>query len=121
MFHHLTYAPRQTLEPKGYVGSTLSVNNNMGDCKPVSMPMDAGLCLSHDHDSKIDQEHIFTQSVNYGGALASLQYLSYTIHPDIAYSVGQLASFTSNPGVAHWSAIKHLLYITACTAGKKII
>jgi hypothetical protein len=44
-----------------------------------------------------------------GGAIGSLQYLSCTTRPDIAYTVGQLASFTSDPGVAHWHAIKHLL------------
>jgi hypothetical protein len=48
------------------------------------------------------------QSIDYGGAIGSLQYLSYTSRPDIAYTVGQLASFTSDPGVAHWNTIKHL-------------
>ena len=48
------------------------------------------------------------QSVDYGGAIGSLQYLSCTTRPDIAYTVGQLASFTSDPGVAHWNAMKHL-------------
>jgi hypothetical protein len=49
------------------------------------------------------------RSVDYGGTIGSLQYLSCTTRPDIAYTVGQLASFTSDPGVAHWHAIKHLL------------
>ena len=26
----------------------------------------------------------------------------------LMYTVGQLASFTSDPGVAHWNVIKHL-------------
>ena len=47
-------------------------------------------------------------SVDYGSAIGSLQYLSCTTRPDIAFAVGQLASFTSDPGVAHWNAIKHL-------------
>ena len=47
-------------------------------------------------------------SVNYGATIGSLQYLSCTTHPDIAYSVGQLAFFTTNPGIAHWTAVKHL-------------
>ena len=47
-------------------------------------------------------------SVNYGGTIGSLQYLSCTTRPDIAYTVSQLASFTSDPGVAHWNVIKHL-------------
>ena len=48
------------------------------------------------------------RSVDYGGAIGSLQYLSCTTCPDITFAVGQLASFTSDPGVAHWNAIKHL-------------
>ena len=48
------------------------------------------------------------QSIDYGGAIGSLQYLSCTTRPDIAYTVGQLAFFTSDSGVAHWNAIKHL-------------
>ena len=55
-------------------------------------------------------------SINYGGAIGSLQYLSCTTRPDIAYTVGQLTSFTSDPGVAHWNMIKHLFqYIRGTT------
>ena len=28
-------------------------------------------------------------------------------HPDIAYTVGVLVQFNSNPGMAHWKATKH--------------
>ena len=38
----------------------------------------------------------------------SNMYLSCTTRPDITYIVGQLTSFTSDPGVAHWNTIKHL-------------
>ena len=48
------------------------------------------------------------RSVHYGAAIGSLQYLSCTTRPDIAYSVGQLASFSTTPGIAHWTAVKHL-------------
>jgi hypothetical protein len=61
------------------------------------------------------------RSVDYGGAIGSLQYLSCTTRPDIAYTVGQLASFTSDPGVAHWHAIKHLLRYIKGTMAYAII
>ena len=48
---------------------------NMGDCKPVSTPMDSGLCLSHDQSLKTTQEHDSMRSVDYGSAIGSLQYL----------------------------------------------
>ena len=47
-------------------------------------------------------------SVDYGGAIGLLQYLLYITHPDIAFAVGQFASFTFDPGVVHWNAMKHL-------------
>ena len=59
--------------------------------------------------SYLTEERAFMRSVDYGAAIGSLQYLCCTTCPDIAYTVGQLASFTADPGVAHWHAIKHLL------------
>ena len=35
-------------------------------------------------------------------------YLAVATRPDIAYSVGVLARFNSNPGMEHWKAAKHL-------------
>jgi hypothetical protein len=30
------------------------------------------------------------------------------MRPDISYAIGVLSHFTSNPGPAHWKAVKHL-------------
>lgn len=88
----------------------------MADSKPVSTPMNPGLCLLTNQSPRTAKEHAFIKSINYGGAIGSLQYLSCTTCPDIIYTVGQLASFTANPGVAHWSTIKHLFcYIKGTT------
>ena len=35
-------------------------------------------------------------------------YLATSTRPDIAYTVSKLACFNSNPGKAHWAAVKHL-------------
>ena len=80
----------------------------MADSKPVSMPMTPGLCLFRKQSPRTAEERTFMQFVGYGGTIGSLQYLSCTTHPDIAYTVSQLISFTSDPGVAHWNTIKHL-------------
>ena len=34
--------------------------------------------------------------------------MAVSTRPDIAYVVGVLARFSSNPGLAHWAAVKHL-------------
>ena len=44
----------------------------------------------------------------YREAVGSLMYLAIATRPDIAYAVGVLARFSSNPGLAHWAAVKHL-------------
>ena len=101
--HSLTISQRQ------YCINMLS-HFNMADCKPVMTPMEPGLCLSCDQSPRTAEECNFMHSVDYGGAIGSLQYLSCTTRPDIAFAVGQLTLFTSDPGVAHWNAIKHLFH-----------
>ena len=83
---------------------------NMANYKPIMTPMEPGLCLSHDQSPRTAEEHNSMHSVDYGGAIGSLQYLSCTTQPDIIFAVGQLTSFTSDPGIAHWNAIKHLFH-----------
>ena len=41
--------------------------------------------------------------------LYTLMYLAIATRPDIAYAVGVLSRFSSNPGMAHWKAVKHLM------------
>jgi hypothetical protein len=49
------------------------------------------------------------KSIPYLAAVGALMYLATSTRPDIAYAVGYLARFNSNPGIAHWNAVKHLL------------
>ena len=51
---------------------------NMANCKPVMTPMEPGLCLLCNQSPRTAEEHNFMCSVNYGGAIGSLQYLSCT-------------------------------------------
>ena len=46
--------------------------------------------------------------VPYLSAVGSLMYLAICSRPDIAYTVSLLAQFNSNPGKAHWQAVRHL-------------
>ena len=49
------------------------------------------------------------QKIPYLTAIGSLMYLATMTQPDIAYTAGILARFGTNPGIAHWGAVKHLL------------
>ena len=46
------------------------------------------------------------KKVPYQSAVGSLMYAMLCTRPDIAYAVGVVSRFMSNPGEAHWSAVK---------------
>ena len=81
----------------------------LSNANPVSTPMDPGSKLSTSMAPQSEDDVIFMNSVPYINAVGSLMYLAITSRPDIAYSVGVLARFNSNPGPLHWKAVKHLL------------
>ena len=56
----------------------------------------------------------------YINAVGALQYLAVATRPDIAYSVGVLCRFNSNPGVQHWKAVKHLFRYLKSTLDLKL-
>jgi hypothetical protein len=68
-----------------------------------------------------DEDVAFMKSVPYINAVGSLMYLAITSRPDIAYSVGVLARFNSNPGPLHWKAVKHLLRYCKGTMDIKLV
>jgi len=42
----------------------------------------------------------------YTTTIGSLMYAALTTHLDITYAVQQLAQFTKNPQLKHWTAVK---------------
>src|SRR5437660_6684170 len=82
----------------------------MADCKPISTPMVPNQHLSHSQCPQTTQKVEQMCSIPYLAAVGALMYLATTTRPDIAYSVGVLARFNSNPGWAHWLAVKHLMH-----------
>ncbi|KAL7278120.1 hypothetical protein ACG7TL_008091 [Trametes sanguinea] len=78
------------------------------NCDPVGTPMDPGLRLSADMGPSTPSAAREMQDVPYGQAVGSLFYLAVATRPDIARTVGNLARFSKNPGMAHWKAVKHL-------------
>ncbi len=76
----------------------------MSDCKPVQTPLNSGsqLVKTADNEEPLNQ-HL------YQSLIGSLMYLATSTRPDIAYSVGVLARFSSRPNAAHWTAAKRVL------------
>jgi hypothetical protein len=71
---------------------------NYESCSPVSTPMDPGEKLMPNTGKPVDQ-------LEYSKAIGSLMYAMISTRPDIAYAVGKLSRFTSNPSRHHWHAI----------------
>src|SRR5882724_3606316 len=65
---------------------------------------------------KSEGEKSHMKNVPYLAAMGSVMYLTTTTRPDIEYVASALARFGSNPRVAHWNAVKHLLCYLQGTA-----
>ena len=92
----------------------------LGNMHPVSTPLDPGLRLSKDQAPQTDSEHSEMSRVPYSQLVGALMDLAIATRPDIAHLVGALARFSSNPGLAHWKALKHLCRYLHGTKGAKL-
>ena len=45
----------------------------------------------------------------YASVVGSLMYAMLCTRPDICYAVGVVSQYQSDPGVEHWTAVKHIL------------
>ena len=81
----------------------------MSDSKPQSTPMDASLKLTLDQSPQNEVDIEYMRTVPYREAVGSLMYLMCGTRPDLCYVVGLLGQFSSNPGRAHWQAVKRVL------------
>jgi hypothetical protein len=95
----------------GYATSVLE-RFGMIDCKPVSTPM-----IPHAPLKKTDEAGNFVpaDSAWYKSVVGSLIYLSNSTRPDLAFAVGMLARFMSDPGEHHAVAAKRVLRYLAGT------
>ncbi|GJS43237.1 zinc finger, CCHC-type containing protein [Tanacetum coccineum] len=71
---------------------------NCEGCGPVSTPMEACIKLMPHMGKPVNQ-------LEYSRAIGCLMYAMTSTRPDIAYAVGKLSRFTSNPNNHHWEAI----------------
>ncbi|GKD32085.1 zinc finger, CCHC-type containing protein [Tanacetum coccineum] len=71
---------------------------NRKDCSPVSTPIDPVEKLKPNTGKPMDQ-------LEYSRVIGCLMYDMTRTRPDIAYAVGRLSRFTSNPSRQHWQAI----------------
>lgn len=75
---------------------------NKFESTAVSTPIDTSLKLRKNQGTPIAQ-------YRYSQIVGCLMYAMCCTRPDIAYAVGMLSKFTSNPGKSHWTAMNRVL------------
>ena len=55
--------------------------------------------------------------VPYASAVGSLQYAQVCMRPDLAFVIGLLSRFQSNPEIEHWKLVKKVLRYLQGTKG----
>ena len=94
-----------SLSQTHYIDSLLErfglMNANM-----VSTPMDPNVNLDEEEDEGRDTDERGPET--YATAIGLLMYAALATRPDIAYAVQQLAQFTKNPWLKHWTAVKRV-------------
>jgi hypothetical protein len=95
------------LSQKSYIDAILR-RYGFDELKPLSMPMDPACTLSTTDSPKTSQEMAEMKGMPYQEAVGSLMYAALGTHVDIAFSVSIMSRFLSNPGPAHWAAVKRI-------------
>ena len=96
------------LSQKSYVEKVLK-RFGMQECKPGDTPVAKGDKFSLSQCPKNDHEVKEIQKIPYASAVGSLMYAQVCTRPDIAYIVGMLGRYLSNPGMDHWKAAKRVM------------
>ena len=81
----------------------------MHNCKPIDTPVAKNESSSLDMCPKTQDEKEKMARVPYANAVGSLMYAMMCTRLDICYAVGLVSRFQSNPGLAHWKAVKKIL------------
>nr|GFB38033.1 zinc finger, CCHC-type [Tanacetum cinerariifolium] len=71
---------------------------NFANCFPVYTPADPTVMFRHNKETPVSQ-------LEYSRAIGCLMYAMISTRPDIAFVVGKLSRYTSNPNALHWQAL----------------
>jgi transposase InsO family protein len=102
------------LSQRAYIDSILR-RYHLDDLKPLSTPMDTQIRLSSEQAPKSAAEFAAMRDVPYREAVGALNWAALSTRPDIAFAVSTVARFASEPGPAHWEAVKRIFRYLAGT------
>jgi transposase InsO family protein len=81
----------------------------MKDCSPSIAPIVKGDRFNLNQCPKNDFEREQMKNIPYASVVGSLMYAQVCTRPDIAFVVGMLGRYQSNPGIDHWRAAKKVM------------
>ncbi|RVW29447.1 Retrovirus-related Pol polyprotein from transposon TNT 1-94 [Vitis vinifera] len=82
---------------------------NMHNCKSTKAPIVKGDKFSKAQCPQNNDEREEMKTIPYSSVVGSLMYAQVCTRPDIAFVVGMLGRYLSNPGSQHWKAAKKVL------------
>ncbi|RVW22637.1 Retrovirus-related Pol polyprotein from transposon TNT 1-94 [Vitis vinifera] len=96
------------LSQKAYIDKVLS-RFGMSNCAPGDTPVAKGDKFSLHQCPKNELEKKDMERFPYASAIGSLMYAQVCMRPIIAYIVGMLGRYLSNPGMDHWKKAKRVI------------
>ncbi|KAF7358895.1 Retrovirus-related pol polyprotein [Mycena sanguinolenta] len=108
-----------SISSKAYLQRVLE-RYGMADCNPKSTPLAIGSQIIPSTEPLSPADRTFMADKPYREATGSLQHAANTTRPDLAFSVGRLATCLENPQPEHWKAVQHLLAYVKGTLDYKI-
>ncbi|CAM8934315.1 unnamed protein product [Rhodiola kirilowii] len=96
------------LSQEAYINKVLE-RFGMKNCSPSVAPIVKGDRFSLDQCPRNDIEREQMKNIPYASAVGSIMYAQVCTRPVIAYAVGVLGRYQSNPGIDHWKAAKKVL------------
>ena len=90
-----------TLTQSHYIEKVLKKFNHL-NCNPTSTPFDPSIMLIKNEGEPLSQ-------LEYAKVIGCFMYAMTCTRPDIAFAVGKLSRYTSNPSNLHWHAINRVL------------
>ena len=96
------------LSQETYINKVLE-RFNMKNCSPSVAPILMGDRFDLNQCPKNDFEQELMKNIPYASAVGSLMYAQVCTRPDIAFDVGVLGRYQSNPGIDYWRAAKKVM------------
>ena len=96
------------LSQETYINKVLE-RFQMKDCSPSIAPIVKGDRFNLNQCPKNNLEREQMKNIPYASAVGSLMYAQVCTRPDIAFAVGMLGRYQSNPGMDHWRAAKKVM------------